>query len=214
KKWLETGGKEGCFAMLCYADLSGANLSSSDLRRANLSDANLSGSDLSHANLSSANLRGANLRSANLLSANLSSADLSSTDLNGANLRDADLSGADFDLSAFPLWCGGLDVNIDDYQATQLLYHLIRNVRYSKNTSEGLKAILNDEKLLKQANKFHKVTECGKISFSEANLRGTSVLVEQHIEKLLSIAYERNDSELETVVHELKSTIAMTSEEE
>lgn len=39
--------------------------------------------------------------------------------------ESADLSGADLDYSAFPLWCGGLDVNIDDRQATQLLYHLL-----------------------------------------------------------------------------------------
>lgn len=50
--------------------------------------------------------------------------------LSGANLHDADL-----DYSCFPLWCDGLDVHIDDRQAKQLLYHLIRNVQYSKNIS-------------------------------------------------------------------------------
>lgn len=42
-----------------------------------------------------------------------------------ADLSCADLSYANLDYSAFPLWCGGLDVNIDDRQATQLLYHLL-----------------------------------------------------------------------------------------
>ena len=80
-----------------------------------------------------------------------------------ANLRYANLRSADLDFSAFPLWCGGLDVNIDDRQATQLLYHLIRNVKFSKNTSAKLKRICKIKSLVKQANEFHRVNECGKI---------------------------------------------------
>ena len=99
--------------------------------------------DLSYADLSSANLRYANLRS--------------------ADLSYADLRSADLDYSAFPLWCGGLDVHIDDKQATQLLYHLIRNVEYSKNTSKSIKKICRIKSLINQANKFHRVNECGEI---------------------------------------------------
>ena len=80
-----------------------------------------------------------------------------------ADLRSADLRYADLDYSAFPLWCGGLDVHIDDKQATQLLYHLIRNVQYSKNTSKAMKKICKIKSLINQANKFHRVNECGKI---------------------------------------------------
>lgn len=80
-----------------------------------------------------------------------------------ANLRSADLSSADLDYSAFPLWCGGLDVHIDDRQATQLLYHLIHNVKYSKNTSKALKKICRIKSLVNQANKFHRVNDCGEI---------------------------------------------------
>ena len=90
--------------------------------------------------------------------ANLRSANLSSADLSYANLSYADL-----DFSAFPLWCGGLDVHIDDKQATQLLYHLVRNVKYSKNTSAKLKRICKIKSLVKQANEFHRVKECGEI---------------------------------------------------
>ena len=95
-------------------------------------------------------------------------ADLSYANLRYANLRSADLSyanlsSADLDFSAFPLWCGGLDVHIDDKQATQLLYHLIRNVKYSKNTSAKLKRICKIKSLIKQANEFHRVDECGEI---------------------------------------------------
>ena len=113
--------------------------------------------DLSSADLSSANLRYANLRYA----------DLSSADLSSANLRSADLSSANLDFSAFPLWCGGLDVHIDDKQATQLLYHLVRNVEYSKNTSNAMKKICKIKSLIKQANKFHRVEECGQIGGEE-----------------------------------------------
>ena len=95
--------------------------------------------------------------------ANLSSANLRSANLRYADLRSADLRYANWDFSAFPLWCGGLDVHIDDNQATQLLYHLVRNVKYSKNTSAKLKRICKIKSLVKQANEFHRVKECGEI---------------------------------------------------
>ena len=148
KLWLRTNGEQGE-----RADLSDADLSYADLRYADLRSANLRYADLSYADLRSADLRYADLRSANL-----SDADLSYADLRSANLSDADL-----DYSAFPLWCGGLDVHIDDKQATQLLYHLIRNVKYSKNTSKALKKICRIKSLVNQANKFHRVDECGEI---------------------------------------------------
>lgn len=81
--------------------------------------------------------------------------------VNNTNVSGADLKGAVLDYSSFPLWCTWLDVNIDDKQATQLLYHLIRNVNYSKNTSESFKKICRIESLVKQANKFQRVKECG-----------------------------------------------------
>ena len=105
----------------------------------------------------------ADLRSADLRSADLSSANLRYANLRCADLRYADLSSADLDFATFPLWCGGLDVNIDDRQATQLLYHLIRNVNYSKNTSKSFKKICRIKSLVKQANKFHRAKECGII---------------------------------------------------
>ena len=144
KLWLQTNGEKG--------------------ERADLSSANLSSADLSSANLSSADLRSADLRSANLRSANLSSADLSSANLRYADLRYADLRHADLDFSAFPLWCGGLDVHIDDKQATQLLYHFVRNVRYSKNTSAEMKKLCKMKSIIKKANEFHRGKECGEIN--------------------------------------------------
>ena len=153
KEWLRTNGEKGKRADLSYADLSSANLSSADLSYANLRSANLS-----YADLSSADLSYANLRSANLSYANLSYADLSSADLRFADLRFADL-----DFSVFPLWCGGLDVNIDDKQAIQLLYHLVRNVKYSNNTSAEMKKLCKLKTIIKKANEFHRVNECGLI---------------------------------------------------
>ena len=109
-----------------------------------------------------ADLSSADLRYANLRFADLSYADLSYADLSGANLRSANL-----DFSAFPLWCGGLDVHIDDKQATQLLYHLVRNVKFSKNTSKAMKKICKIKSVVKQANQFHRVNECGVIESEE-----------------------------------------------
>ena len=101
----------------------------------------------------------ANLEGAHLERANLEWANLEGANLEGANLERANLEGANLDFSAFPLWCGGLDVHIDDRQATQLLYHLVRNVLYSKNTSKEMKKICRIKSLVNQANKFHRVDE-------------------------------------------------------
>jgi uncharacterized protein YjbI with pentapeptide repeats len=157
KKWLASGGTDGERANLRSADLSSANLRYADLSYADLSSANLSSADLSYADLSSANLS----------SADLSYADLSSANLRSADLRSANLRYADWDFSAFPLWCGGLNVHIDDRQATQILYHLVENVQYSKNTSAKLKRICKIKSLVKQANEFHRVNECGEIVIEE-----------------------------------------------
>ena len=112
---------------------------------------------LDGAYLVGATLRGADLRGAYLVSANL----------RGADLRDADLRGANIDFSVWPLWCGGLDVHIDDRIAIQLLYHLVRNVLYSKNTSEELKSLLGQKDIVRVANQFHRVDECGRIEVTE-----------------------------------------------
>nr|DAO66774.1 MAG TPA: pentapeptide repeat protein [Caudoviricetes sp.] len=115
------------------------------------------------ADLWGADLREADLREADLCRADLREANLWGANLCGANLCEANLCRADLDYSAFPLWCGGLDIHIDDRQATQLLYHLIRNVEYSRNTSKGMKKLCKIKSLIKQANKFHRADECGKL---------------------------------------------------
>ena len=86
-----------------------------------------------------------------------------------ANLRDADLRIAnmiksDLDFSCLPLWCGGLDIDIDDRQAKQIAYHLVRNVLYSENTSKEAKEAVKP--LVDFANGFHRIEECGKIKFN------------------------------------------------
>ena len=158
KKWLQSDGEEGERADLSYANLRYADLRYANLRYADLSSADLSSADLRYADLSYANLRYADLRYANL---------------SYADLRYADLRYANLDYSAFPLWCGGLDVHIDDKQATQILYHLVRNVKYSKNTSAKLKRICKIKSLVKQANEFHRVKECGEIV--EEDISSTAV---------------------------------------
>lgn len=95
--------------------------------------------------------------------ANLRGADLQGADLRGADLRDANLRYADLDYSCCPLWCGSLDVHIDDRLAKQLLYHLLRNAAYSKNISEEVKNALLKPEIVALANEFHRADECGEI---------------------------------------------------
>ena len=118
-------------------------------------------SDGERADLRGANLRGADLRRADLRGADLQDADLRDADLRGANLQGANLQGANLDFSCFPLWCGGLDIHLDDRQLIQIAYHLVRNGLHSKNASEETKKEL--AKLIDFANRFHKVDECGEV---------------------------------------------------
>ena len=150
KRWLngEYGGER---ADLRDADLNGANLRGADLIVAYLRGATLSESYLS----------GAYLIGANLIESYLSGADLRKADLGGAYLNGANMIKSDLDFSCLPLWCGGLDINIDDRQAKQIAYHLVRNVLYSKNTSKEAKEAVKP--LVDFANGFHRVEECGKI---------------------------------------------------
>lgn len=144
-----------------------AVLNNEDLRAKILRVVNLQKAYLCGADLRDADLRGADFREANLIEADLRGADLRGANLSGANLKDADLCDADIDFSIWPLWCGGLDVHIDDRIAIQLLYHLVRNVLYSKNTSEELKSLLSKKEIVKVANQFHRVDECGRIGVTE-----------------------------------------------
>ena len=117
--------------------------------------------------LNNEDLRATILRVANLQKAYLCGADLRGANLSGANLKDADLCDADIDFSVWPLCCGGLCVHIDDRITIQLLYHLVRNVLYSKNTSEELKNLLSQKEIVTVANQFHRVDECGRIGVTE-----------------------------------------------
>ncbi len=153
-------------ANLEEANLGGANLSYANLEEANLKGANLKGANLSDANLKYANLGGANLSYANLSyanlrSANLSGAELKYANLSGANLKGVDLSGANLDYSSWPLWCGSLSVKIDKRIFCQLLYHTLRAGQSVED--EEVQALLNNPDVLKLANQFHRVEECGKL---------------------------------------------------
>lgn len=144
-----------------------AVLNNEDLRATILRVANLQKAYLCGADLRDADLRDADFREANLIEADLRGADLRGANLSGANLKDADLCDADIDFSVWPLCCGGLCVHIDDRITIQLLYHLVRNVLYSKNTSEELKNLLSQKEIVTVANQFHRVDECGRIGVTE-----------------------------------------------
>ena len=111
-----------------------------------------------------ANLRDADLRGANLRDADLHGADLSGANLRDADLRGANLHGADLDFSCYPLWCGGLNINIDDKIAVQILYHLVSNVISSVNTSAEIKTLLSSNEIIAAANRFHRAGECGLLN--------------------------------------------------
>ncbi len=93
-------------------------------------------------------------------------ADLSAADLRGTNQRESDLSavnlrGTNLDYSVWPLWCGSLDVKIDKRIFCQLLYHALRAGKSVED--EEVQAFLNNPDVLKLANQFHRVEECGKL---------------------------------------------------
>ena len=90
-------------------------------------------------------------------------ADLRHSDLNHIDLSGIDLSHSNIDYSCWPLWCGSLNVHIDDRIARQLLYHLMRPCLVSPNVSEDFKRALFTPELIAEANKFHRVEDCGQI---------------------------------------------------
>lgn len=90
-------------------------------------------------------------------------ADLSGSDMSHSDLRHSNLSGSDIDYACWPLWCGSLDAHIDDRIARQLLYHLMRPCLVSPDVSEDFKRALFTSALIAEANKFHRVEECGLI---------------------------------------------------
>ena len=112
-------------ADLSDLDLSGCELANTDFSCAYLRGADLTGANLKSAILIRADLFGATLRAATLLNANLRDACLKQADLRDAQLSGANLSGADLQFSAWPLWCGSLDVRLDTELKKQLLYHAL-----------------------------------------------------------------------------------------
>ena len=116
--------------------------------------------DLRVANLRGADLRVANLYGADLRGADLQGADLRKADLRKANLRKADLRGAELDYSAWPLWCGSLDVKVDVRIARQIAYHFCR---LDCSDPEYLRA---RNLLIDFANGFHRAKEFGELEKS------------------------------------------------
>ena len=107
-------------------------------------------------------LVGADLRCADLRSANLRCANLVGADLRGADLVGADLRGAYIDYSAWPLWCGSLDVKIDSRIAAQLVYHVVRACQSVTDDAEVVE-FCNTPVVVRLANRFHRAEECGRI---------------------------------------------------
>ena len=143
------------------ADLRGADLLRANLCEAARREADLREADLRRADLSKANLRGADLYGADLRGADLSKADLRKADLSGAALSGATLHRTDLDYSAWPLWCGSLDVKVDVRIAMQIAYHFCR---LDCSDSEYIRV---RNFIIDFANGFHRVNECGMLENRE-----------------------------------------------
>ena len=184
KLWL-AGKDGGAKANLEGANLKGANLYEADLEGANLKGADLEGADLCEAYLEGANLEGANLEGANLKGANLKWADLEDANLKGANLEGANLErvnlksanlcmaylrGADIDYASWPLWCDSLSVTIDACIAAQLAYHCVRACQ-SVTDDPDVVAFCSNPVVIKLANRFHRVKECGRIEAAKGGAK-------------------------------------------
>lgn len=131
--------------------------------KANLRDVNLTNMDLSDFVLCHADLRGANLSDAVLHDADLTKADLRGAILRGTDLRGANLKCAILDYATLPLWCGLLNVNMDDAQVIQLLYHVLNIVKYSNNVSSELKEKLLTKDNLEITSRFHRASDYEEI---------------------------------------------------
>ena len=92
-------------------------------------------------------------------------------DLSGANLRGADLCEANIDYAAWPLWCNSLNAQIDDRIARQLLYHTLSAIDNSIYVSNDLKKTLLTKINVCEANKFHRVDECGRLKPFQADMK-------------------------------------------
>ena len=82
--------------------------------------------------------------------------------LHGADLTRANLTGANLDHSAWPLWCGSLNVKIDKRLAAQLMYHAMRAMQ-SCGDDASVAAVLASAECVALANQFHRVDECGPL---------------------------------------------------
>jgi hypothetical protein len=77
--------------------------------------------------------------------------------LEAAVAASASLDGASLDFSAFPLWCGSLNIKCDIRLPAQLAYHLCR-----LGCNDPL-FIAARNSLIPLAEKFHRYQECGEL---------------------------------------------------
>jgi hypothetical protein len=131
------------------------------MSRADLFEANMSWADLSRADLSGANMSRANMSGANLSRADLSGANMSVANMSGADLFEADMSGANLDYSCWTFACKTLKAKIDKRIAVQLLYHTIAAMKSVDD--DECKDFCKNKTVLKLANQFHRVAECGEL---------------------------------------------------
>jgi len=186
EKWLndEEGGKKADFkdcnlsnlriseADFTGIDFTGANLSKSDFRCSNFNfaiftDANFSNSvvrccTFKHAELIRTNFYGSDMEHTNLEEADCTDADFRKTQLGMSNIIEAWFCNTDFNeavlnCSCMPLSYGNLRAHYDDNHVLQQLYHILKNVQYSKNVSNEIKEVLLTESIIELANRISEI---------------------------------------------------------
>ena len=111
----------------------------------------------------------ADLSDSDLRDSDLRDSDLRGSDLSDSDLRGSDLRGSDLDFSCWPLWCGGLNVKIDDRLAIQLLFHTVQNALRSPYVSDDIKRVLGNKEVVDIANRFHRAGVARIESYEEDN---------------------------------------------
>lgn len=164
EQWISTQGKKGkrlnfikrelrglnfshralILANFSQCDLEDCNFSQTDLRGTVFFKCDLQNTDFSYsfakeANFSNSDLAYSILDESDFTKANFSNTVLVNVKAHYGNFNHADFNNARLDYSSFGLWCGSLQMHLDDAQIAQLAYHLLSCSLHSKNASSTVK---------------------------------------------------------------------------
>lgn len=158
-------------ASLKHAELMNTQFNRLDLYDTDFSFANLIGASFKEANLESVGFDSADLRGASFRYANLKFVDFSSAKLQGANFcfvssgntcfKNADVKYAQ--IPTLELGYNAMEMNIDERQAQEMMYYLLKLIEHSKNISKETKNICEIKKIVDFANKYNYAKDYGEV---------------------------------------------------